>query len=78
MIKLATWSVYQADGRYLGQQHAFAADIAFCQYMALMGENVIAQELKGQDNDGKKSRRIEYKLEEFVLRSSHYAGPVNL
>ncbi len=78
MIKLATWNVYQADGRYLGQQHAFAPEVAFCQFMALKGETVSERELRLRADAKNNSFRFEHKREEFVLRANQYAEATNI
>jgi len=68
MLRTALWNIFEIDGHYLGQSRAFAPEIAFCQYMSLLGKDIGAGDLEFVAAD-ERSGFITYGSQEYLLTS---------
>jgi hypothetical protein len=66
MTRMKNWLIYRSDGRYVGQSVAFAAKVAFCQYMVLFGKQIRENEVEFETIDDNK-QRIVYESQEFLV-----------
>jgi hypothetical protein len=66
MPQISNWLIYRSDGQYVGQAKAFAATVAFCQYMVLLGDEIREDEVVVKTIDSN-TREIRYDSESFVL-----------
>jgi hypothetical protein len=67
MAKLTTWSVYDAEGHYIGQTEAYAVEAALTRCLAMKGEMIEESEIKTRPIDGN-SYLVEHQSDKFVVR----------
>ncbi len=72
MTRSTTWNIHDHDGRYVGQSSAYSPQIAFCQYMSLLGKPVAECDFEYEPIDDN-SGRANYAGEEFSLTSTNAA-----
>ena len=66
MVRPTTWSIFSSDGTYLGQQTAFAPEVAFAEYMMLLGTKVPFSKLEYRPISSD-LEQISYGPNEYVL-----------
>jgi hypothetical protein len=68
MAKLTTWSVYSAEGNYIGQTEAYAAQTALTRCLAMKGQSIDESKVIAKPID-EHSFLIEHHTDKFILRS---------
>lgn len=62
-----TWTINEANGRYVGQQKSAEPAVAFCDYMGLYQERPRESEVRSE-KIGDEEYRVIYRSREFVVR----------